>query len=102
MIPQPPKNGEQPKLEITCPACAQKFSQPLPPVEISNNFQSSCVTVPHERLIRCTNSKCRQPFIFIIQGAQIVFNVQPVGDEIVERIEGSKLVKSALSIVGNH
>ena len=92
------QNGGSPKLEIVCPACNQKFSVPLPPPEISNNFRCSVVTVSHDRLLRCENKLCRQPFVFIVQGVQCIMNVQPVGDEVVEQMEGSKIIKPNITI----
>lgn len=92
---------EEGKLKITCPACKQVFSVPLPPPEISNNFRCSVVSVAHDRLIRCINTKCAQPFVMIVQGAQLMMNVQPVGDEVVAQLEGSRIIKPQIGLVQN-
>ena len=87
------------KIKITCPRCTQVFSTPLPEPEISNNLRSSTVAISHEKLVRCINNKCSQPFVLIIQGAQLMMNVQPVNDDVVEKVEGSRLIKPALGLV---
>lgn len=97
-----PTNGNNEGMQITCPTCAQVFSATPQKPEFSNNFKVSVVTVSHEKLLRCSNSKCRQPFVWVVQAAQLMMNVQPVGEEVVEQVEGTKLIKSALEIVGSH
>ena len=94
-------NGEAPKIPMKCPACAQQWSIPMPRAEMANNLQTSMVTVAHENVTRCPNNKCRQPFMITIASAQLQFQIVPVDDAIVEQLEGSKIVKPALSIVGN-
>lgn len=97
-----PTNGNDGGMKITCPSCHHVFSATPQKPEFSNNFKVSVVTVSHERLLRCPSSKCRQPFVWVVQAAQLMMNVQPVGDEVVEQVEGTKLIKSALELVGGH
>lgn len=98
--------SDGPKIHITCTTCSHQFSIPVPPLEITNNFQCSAILIPHEKLIRCTSGKCRQPYVLMVgvnPDWSIAWNVQPVGEEIVERIEGSRIIKPTnLEIVGSH
>ncbi len=92
--------NDAPKIPMKC-QCGQSWSLDMPKAEMANNMQTSVVTVAHPNLVRCISNKCRQPFIITIAGAQIQFQIVPVDDSIVEQVEGSKIVKPALSIVGN-
>lgn len=87
-------NGDTSKLKIVCPACNQNFSAEAPPLEIANNLRTSVVTAAHSTLTYCINSKCRQAFVLMIQGAQVAFNIQPVGPDVVAQIEGSPIIKA--------
>lgn len=93
-------NGNNPSIQMTCPKCGQVWAQPLPPAEISNNLRSSCITIPHERLQRCPNNKCREPFVFMVQGVQLQFNCIGITPQQAAEIEGSSIVRPNLGLVG--
>lgn len=84
---------ESTKLQIKCPACQQVFSAKLPELEISNALYCSIVTGSHDKLVRCI---CGQHFVLMIYGAQAVWNCQPVGEDVVEKVSGSKIIKPNL------
>ena len=91
---------EQPKLALTCQRCTHKWSIDLPEPEFSNNFKSSAVIVAHPTPIRCANNKCRAAYVLIVQGASLVFNATPVDDAKALEIEGTRIIKPKLEIVG--
>lgn len=93
-------NNSDNKIKITCSRCSQQFSIPWPKVEVINTLLFSAVVVPHNRLIKCPSARCRQPFAFGIQSYQLAPMIAPVNDDAVEAVEGSKIVKPALEIVG--
>lgn len=87
------------KLKLTCTSCQQVWSEKPHAPEISNNLRSSTVTLSHQTLYYCPNNKCRQAFVLMIQGVQLVLNAAPVGDDIVEKVEGSSIIKPGISLV---
>jgi len=92
-------NGDN-RMPLVCPRCSQHWSLAPPPPEISNNLRSSSVTIAHEKLVKCPNRKCAQSFVIMIQGCQLVLQVQAVGDDVVEQVEGSKIVKPSSELIG--
>lgn len=91
-------NGtDKPKLPIVCPSCGQSFSASLPELEIANNLFCSVITAAHSQLVRCI---CGQHFGLLIVGAQAGWQAAPVGDDVVERVNGSKIIKPTLSLIG--
>ena len=94
--------NDTPRIPMKCPACNQSWSIFMPRAEIANNPQTSVIAVAHSKAERCPNSKCRQPFIIAIAGAQIQYQVIPVEEAVVEQIEGTRIVKPELSIVGGN
>jgi hypothetical protein len=92
-------NNNTDKIAMQCP-CGQRWSVPMYPPEIMNTLRCSVITVAHEHLIRCPNQKCAQRFIFTLTPSPITYAIMPVGDEIVQQMEGSKIIKPALEIVG--
>lgn len=85
----------KPKLPIVCPSCGQSFSAPLPELEVANNIFVSVITAAHERLVRCI---CGQHFGLFIAGAQAAWQAVPVGDDVVERVNGSKIIVPKLTL----
>lgn len=96
------KMNDTPRIPMQCSACAQRWSLNMPRAEIANNPQTSVISVAHEKVVRCISSKCRQPFIIAIAGAQIQYQVIPVEESVAEQIEGTRIVKPELSIVGGN
>lgn len=89
-------NGDAPKLQITCPGCKTVFSARLPKLDLLNGLYSSSITGAHPNLIKCI--ACGQAFVFIIEGAQVSWNAQVVGPEVVQQVEGSLIVKPGLLV----
>lgn len=89
-------NGDSSKLQIQCPVCNQVFTAKLPRAELFNNVLSSGIVAPHERFQKCQNSKCGQAFVLVITGAQLEWNAQAVPPEIVEQVEGTKIITPSL------
>ncbi len=85
-------NGDSQKLQIQCPACNQVWSVRLPRAELFNNVLSSGIVAPHEKFAKCQNQKCAQAFVLVITGAQLDWNAQAVPPEIVEQVEGTKII----------
>jgi len=93
------QNGTN-KMPLTCGRCGQAWSMDAPVMEISNTLRCSVVPVAHQPLVRCPNNKCRQPYLLGIQQAQVAFFCNAVADDVVEQMEGSKIVKPTLGLVG--
>lgn len=86
-------NGEQPRIPITCPVCQQSFSAKMPLGDIVNTLRSSGIIAPHERLTKCI---CGQAFLLGVTTAQLAWAWQPVGDDVVQEVEGSRVITSRL------
>lgn len=86
------------KLKIICSKCKQHFSATPTPAEWYNNLRSSVIVFTHNALTKCP--KCHQPFLLLMNGV-FSFDIiaQPVDDDVVEQMEGSRLVKPALSLI---
>jgi hypothetical protein len=84
------------RLPIQCPACQQSFSSTLPELEISNALFTSMVTASHEKLARCI---CGQHFVLLIVGAQASWQAAPVGEDVVQKAGGSKLIVPSLKLM---
>lgn len=93
------QNGTESKLKLTCTRCNQVWSISPPSPEISNNLRTSVVAIPHEKLVRCPNQKCLQSFVIMIQSVQLMVNAVPVDDDVVEKVEGSKIITPTLGLV---
>jgi hypothetical protein len=70
----------------------------MPEGEFSNNVRTSAILFAHEKLVKCPSGTCRQSFVMVALGAQVNWGAQPVPQEIVEQVEGTKII-SPLSIV---
>lgn len=95
-------NGDKPKVDIICPACKQHFSTPMPRLEISNSFSTSCITAAHPNPVRCINAKCRTPGILMLglnPQSQLGWGWQPVKEEFIAEQTGSSIIKPDLHIV---
>lgn len=88
-------NGDDPKIAIECPACKQRFSAKMPNGEFFNNVYASGFVGAHERLTKCL---CGQAFVLVLIQAQTVWGAQPVGDDVVEQVEGSRIVRPTLVV----
>lgn len=98
--PVPPQPNGDNKIPIECVRCKQRFSAPMPPIEVSNNLRTSMVIAVHERLIHCPNNKCRQAYTYVFAPQyQVVVGAQAVNDDAVAAIEGSKIIKPSLGLV---
>jgi len=92
-------NGDN-KIPVECIKCHQHFSIPMPALEVSNNLRSSSLHASHNQLYYCNNARCHQPYTIIMGQYQVAFGAAPVNEEAVNFMEGSKIVKPKLEIVG--
>lgn len=81
-------NGN-PKIPIQCPACQLSFSAPMPAGDLINTLRSSGVIATHERLTKCI---CGQRFLLGVTAAQLSWAWQPVSDEVVAEVEGTRII----------
>lgn len=91
------ENGNKPKIPIVC-ECGQSFSAVMPEGEFANNVRTTAILFAHENLVKCPNAKCRQAFVLVATGGQVNWGAQPVPQEIVEQVEGTKII-SPLSLL---
>ncbi len=94
-------NGNNPKIPVAC-GCGQSFSASMPEGEFSNNVRTSAILFAHEKLIKCPNAKCRQAFVLVVTGGQVNWGAQAVPQEIVEQVEGSRILRPLDLITGGH
>lgn len=92
-------NNNTDKISMKC-GCGQVWSVPMYQPEVMNTLRCSVITVAHEKLITCPNKLCGQKFIFTLTPSPITYAVMPVGAEIVQQMEGSKIIKPGLELVG--
>lgn len=97
-------NGSNnPQIGLKCPTCQQVFSVSMPRLEISNNFLTSVVCAAHEKVTRCPNNKCRQPIVLMLghdPKGQLMWGGQSVTEEFVAQMEGSRIIKPELKLIG--
>ena len=82
------QNGDN-KVPAECPRCKQRFSAPMPPIEVVNALRTSMVVAVHPNLIHCPNRKCAQAFTYVFAPQyQVVVGMQAVNDDAVAAVEG--------------
>jgi hypothetical protein len=91
-------NGDN-KLLIECPHCHQRFSVPLPKVEVLNTPRVSMTIATHEKPIRCI---CGSYSVLGVEKYKLAWAVVPITDEQAQQLDGSRIIlpPPGLGLVG--
>lgn len=91
---------EAPKIPITCPRCATRFSVPMPKGLITNSVKFSSYIVTHERMEKCIN--CGQRFVLGLENIGLNFGVEAVPDEIAAQLDESRIILPGPRSIDTH
>lgn len=86
------QNGTN-KITVDCPACKQRFSISLPPIQQINGPTVSIGVATHERPVKCFGCAAR----YVLGTTNIIFHwaMQPITEEQAAQVEGTSIIVPA-------